>query len=148
MFASVAAALAALPELGPRSRAAIEVLLPGPITLLLPNPARRYSAACGNDHETLGLRVPVLPEAVGDFGGAILQSSANIAGGPDPLKVTDIPLSIREHVQLVIDAGELPGTPSTVIDLTAYEEDKSWKTIRHGATTEEEITHSLLLVCS
>ncbi|HEY2636282.1 MAG TPA: Sua5/YciO/YrdC/YwlC family protein, partial [Solirubrobacteraceae bacterium] len=60
MFFSRERALAALPELGRRTRAAAERLLPGPVTLLLPNPARRFPLACGPDPDTLGLRVPAL----------------------------------------------------------------------------------------
>ena len=58
MFFSLDLALAALPELGPRTRAALGALLPGGVTLLLANPAQRFPLACGDDPETLGLRVP------------------------------------------------------------------------------------------
>ena len=47
MFFQLDAALAGLPELGERTRAAVERLLPGGVTLLLPNPERRYPLACG-----------------------------------------------------------------------------------------------------
>ena len=60
MFFQLGAALAALPELGERTRAAVERLLPGALTLLLPNPARRYPLACGPDPDRLGVRVPLL----------------------------------------------------------------------------------------
>src|SRR3954453_12789394 len=58
MFFDAELALAALPELGPRTRAGLTALLPGGVTLLLPNPARRFPLACGPDPTTLGLRVP------------------------------------------------------------------------------------------
>ena len=53
-----ALAPAALPELGPRTRALMERLLPGGVTLLLPNPRGRCPLAGG---EGLGLRVPDVP---------------------------------------------------------------------------------------
>jgi L-threonylcarbamoyladenylate synthase len=58
MFFELSLALAALPELGERTRAALERLLPGAVTLVLPNPARRYPLACGPVPDRLGLRVP------------------------------------------------------------------------------------------
>src|SRR3954452_8203632 len=57
MFFDAALALAALPELGPRTRALLERLLPGGVTLLLPNPRRRFPLACAEDPGALGLRV-------------------------------------------------------------------------------------------
>src|SRR3712207_7707208 len=47
-------ALTALPELGEATAAAFEALLPGPVTLLVPNPARRFPLAGGG--EVLGVR--------------------------------------------------------------------------------------------
>ena len=52
----------------------------------------------------------------------ILQSSANRAGEPDARRLTDVPQSLRTAADLLLDGGELPGTPSTVIDLRAYED--------------------------
>src|SRR5215218_2732926 len=84
MLFSVDLALAALPEVGPRTRAALEALLPGGVTLLLPNPARRFRLACGPDPDTVGVRVPALPPAAAALQAVrwpVLQSSANVAGG-------------------------------------------------------------------
>src|SRR5436309_264912 len=60
MFFDLEVALDALPELGERTREAIAGLMPGGVTLLLPNPARRYPLACGDDPDTLGIRVPAV----------------------------------------------------------------------------------------
>ena len=92
-------------------------LLPGGVTLLLPNPARRFPLACGPDPDTLGLRVPF----VAPVGRPVMQSSANLAGGRDARRLADVPEAIRVGADLVIDGGELPGTPSTVVDLREYE---------------------------
>src|SRR5689334_17540885 len=96
--------LESIPQTGPRVRAALERLLPGKVTLVLPG--------------GLGVRVPFLAPV----GQAVLQSSANLSGQPDARRLAEVPTSIREGVDLVIDGGELPGTPSTVIDLREYEE--------------------------
>ena len=131
MFFDRELALAALPELGPRTRGALEALLPGAVTLLLPNPHRRFPLACGPDPETLGLRVPFLAPV----GRPVLQSSANLAGGPDARRLSDVPESIRAGADLVIDGGELPGVPSTVIDLRTPE----WRIVRQGAVSVEQV---------
>ena len=138
MFFQLGLALAALPELGDTTRAALERLLPGPFTLLLPNPAKRFPLACGPDPATLGLRVPDVP-ALASVKWPVLQSSANLAGGPDARWLDDVPEPIRRAADLVLDGGELPGTPSTVIDLRPYETTGDWAVIREGAVTRDEV---------
>jgi L-threonylcarbamoyladenylate synthase len=136
MFFSLELALAALPELGPRTTSALEGLLPGPVTLLLPNPAHRFPLACGPDPETLGLRVPALGPATVALGAVrwpVMQSSANPAGGADARRLADIPAPIREAVDLVLDAGDLDGTASTVVDLRRFEASGAWELVREGA---------------
>jgi L-threonylcarbamoyladenylate synthase len=142
MFFDVELAFAALPELGPRTRAAAAQLLPGPVSLLLPNPAQRFPLACGSDSSTLGLRVPVLP-LLAEVRWPVLQSSANLAGGPDPVKLTDVPEVIRRAADLVLDGGSLPGTASTVIDLRGYEREGRWTIVRHGAGSVERFEEIL-----
>jgi L-threonylcarbamoyladenylate synthase len=138
MFFSLARALDALPELGPRTPGALERLLPGGVTLLLPNPERRFPLACGPDPETLGLRVPDLP-AFADVSVPVLQSSANLSGGGDARRLGDVPAPIRAGADLVIDGGELPGTPSTVVDLRGYEDTGAWSVVRTGLVAPEAI---------
>ena len=142
MFFDVELAFAALPELGSRTRAGLSALLPGGLTALLPNPAERFALACGADPFTLGLRVPVLPR-LASVRWPVLQSSANLAGGPDPRRIDDVPAAIRRAVDLVIEGGELPGTPSTVVDLRAYEESGEWSVVRLGAVGEERLAAAL-----
>ncbi len=136
MFFSLELALEALPELGERTRGALGRLLPGAVTLLLPNPLRRYPLACGPDPGTLGLRVPALGDALAPLGTVrwpVLQSSANRAGAADARTLAEVPAPIRERADLLVDGGELGGTPSTVIDLRAYERDGTWEIVREGA---------------
>jgi L-threonylcarbamoyladenylate synthase len=147
MMFSVALALDSLDgDLGPRTRAALETLLPGAVTLLLPNPAGRFPLACGDDPGTLGLRVPALgptAAALRRVRRAILQSSANHAGGPDAQAVADVPAGLRAAVDLVLDAGPLPGTPSTVIDLRAFERDGAWSILRQGRVPRAQVEGAL-----
>jgi L-threonylcarbamoyladenylate synthase len=146
MFFALDLALAALPELGPRTAGAVSALLPGAVTLLLPNPARRFPLACGPAPETLGLRVPAWPPALavlGDVRWPVLQSSANVAGGPDARVLGDVPDAIRARADLVLDGGELPGTPSTVVDLRAFERDGRWSIVREGAVAARDVEAAL-----
>jgi len=138
MFFDRDRALHALPELGPRTRAACTRLLPGGVTLLLPNPRRRFPLACGPDPDTLGLRVPDLP-ALATVAVPVLQSSANHAGGPDARTLVEVPAAIRAGADLVLDGGALPGTPSTVIDLRGFERDGAWTVLRSGAMAPETV---------
>jgi L-threonylcarbamoyladenylate synthase len=138
MFFALAPALAALPELGPRTRAALARLLPGGVTVLLANPAGRFPLACGPDPATLGLRVPDLP-ALSTVRRPVLQSSANRAGGADARELREVPREIRDGADLVVDGGHLPGTPSTVVDLRHFELDGSWKVLRNGAVAPAQV---------
>jgi L-threonylcarbamoyladenylate synthase len=149
MFFALDLALAALPELGPRTSQALQALLPGAVTLLLPNPARRFPLACGvgaDGIETLGLRVPEWPDdlaALGEVSWPVLQSSANVAGGPDARRIDDVPETIRARADLVLDGGELPGTPSTVVDLRGFERDGRWSVVREGAVPIDSVSMAL-----
>lgn len=137
-FFALEPALAALPWLGPRTRAALTALLPGPLTLLVPNPARRFPLAGG---ELLGVRVIDVGIVLDR---AVLQSSANLAGGPDPRTLAAVPASIRAGVDLTLERGELPGTPSTVVDLSAFECSGAWRVLREGASSTAAVERALV----
>jgi len=110
-----------VPELRGRSATIARELLPGAYTLVFPNPARRYRWLTGARPETIGVRVPAVDgygRQVLDRVGAVAATSANLHGQPDARSVADIPQEILGRVAEVVDAGELPGTPSTVIDYT------------------------------
>jgi L-threonylcarbamoyladenylate synthase len=146
MFFALEPALAALPDLGARTRAALGALLPGALTLLLPNPRRCYPLACGPDPGTLGVRVPALPEpiaALGDVGVAVLQSSANLAGGAEARTLGAVPRSIRDGADLVLDGGEVGGVASTVVDLRGYENGGAWTVLREGAVDRAALARVL-----
>jgi L-threonylcarbamoyladenylate synthase len=145
MFFDVALALRALPELGARTRVLLERLLPGGVTLLLPNPGGRYPLACGADPHTLGLRVPATSVLAG-VTVPVLQSSANLSGGPDARRLEDVPAAIREGADLLVDAGELPGTPSTVIDLRRFEATGEWAVVRAGAVERAAVAAAVAAI--
>jgi len=115
----------------------IPELLPGPYTLVLPNPARRYRWLTGSAPEAIGVRVPAvegpareLLEAVG----ILAASSANPRGGADPPRLEDVPPEFRALADAELDVGELPGTASTVLDFTGPEP----RVLREGAAPSAE----------
>ena len=105
-------------------------LLPGPLTLLLPNRARRFPVACGPDPDTLGLRVPAAGAALAALGQLqlpLLQSSANLLGRARMLGAcATCRARCCDAADLALDAGELPGVASTVIDLRDYQTSGRW----------------------
>jgi L-threonylcarbamoyladenylate synthase len=149
MFFAPACLFAALPDLGDRERAALGALLPGPVTLLLGNPARRFPLAGGPGEgggDTLGVRVPLWSlslAALHTVGAPVLQSSANLSGEPDARRLGDVPETIRAGADLVLDGGELPGIPSTVLDLREYERRGGWRIVRDGALGRGAIERAL-----
>jgi L-threonylcarbamoyladenylate synthase len=126
-----------VPELSGRAEVIARALLPGPYTLVLPNPARRYRWLTGPTPEAIGVRVPRLPAASAPVlaaVGAVAATSANLAGGPDPRRLDDVPQELRDAAAALVDGGELPGTASTVIDFTREEP----RVLRDGAAAAAE----------
>jgi L-threonylcarbamoyladenylate synthase len=146
MFFSLAAALGALPELGPRTRGAFERLLPGPFTFVVRNPEGRYRRACGDPPDKLGVRVPLLDGVLEPLSAVVrpvLQSSANRHGGADARRLEDVDPAVRGAVDVELDGGELPGVASTVVDLSAYEAGGSYAVLREGAVGADELKRLL-----
>jgi L-threonylcarbamoyladenylate synthase len=137
LAADVDVLLDAVPELRGLAGTTVRALLPGPFTLVLPNPGRRFRWLTGDRPETIGVRVPDLPpvtQAVLEQVGAVAATSANLPGGPDPRRLEDVPTELRAGAGAVLDGGELPGTPSTVLDLTGPEP----VVVREGAVPADE----------
>jgi L-threonylcarbamoyladenylate synthase len=123
-----------VPELRGRPGVVARTLLPGPYTLVLPNPARRYRWLTGSSYDTIGVRVPELPEptaAILAQVSALAATSANAPGGRDPATVDDVPEELREAAAVVVDGGPLPGVPSTILDFTGREP----RVLREGAAS-------------
>jgi len=121
-----------VPELRGRAGRLASALLPGPYTLVLPNPARRYRWLTGARPEAIGVRVPELTGvawALLDRVGALAATSANLPGGPDPCTLDEVPAELREAADALLEGGELTGTPSTVLDFTGPEP----RVLREGA---------------
>jgi L-threonylcarbamoyladenylate synthase len=121
-----------VPELLGRAAVIARTLLPGPYTLILPNPARRFRWITGSNPDAIGVRVPQLPpagESVVAEVGCVVATSANLPGGPDPRRVDEVPHEILDGVGAVVDGGELPGMPSTVLDFSGPEP----RVLREGA---------------
>ena len=119
--------------------ALVRALLPGPYTLVLENPERRYPWLAD---ATIGVRVPELPRVAAEVVrkvGALMATSANAHGGPDPRMLEDVPEQIRAGCGALVDGGELPGVPSTVLDLTGDEP----RVLREGAVPALEALASV-----
>jgi L-threonylcarbamoyladenylate synthase len=110
-----------LPEMRGGTDAVARRLLPGPVTLIVPNPGRRYPWLCGDEPTRIGLRVPVLHPSLAaaiDRVPALLLTSANLAGDP-PATSFDQLESIAGIAAVALDGGTCAGgVPSTVVDIT------------------------------
>jgi L-threonylcarbamoyladenylate synthase len=122
LAASIDRLVECLPELTGRAAVIARELLPGPYTLILPNPALRFPWLTGGRADAIGVRVPELPEPAArvleGVAACVLATSANEPGGPSPATLDEVPSRLREACAAEIDAGRLAGTPSTVIDFT------------------------------
>jgi L-threonylcarbamoyladenylate synthase len=137
MAADVEMLFECVPELRGRSGEIVRALLPGPYTLVLSNPGRRFRWMSGTRPDTIGVRVPQLSgpgaELLGRVG-ALAATSANVHGGGDARRLDDVPEEIRTACAAIVDGGELPGTASTVIDFTGSEP----VVLREGAASSAE----------
>jgi L-threonylcarbamoyladenylate synthase len=123
--------------LGPRTGAAVGALLPGPVTLVLANPRHRYPLACREDPARLGVRL-----LGGPLQGAmcpLFQTSANPSAEPAPAVFDEVPSDVLAGADLAIDGGELTGLPSTVVDLTSFDETGEWSVLREGGMELTEL---------
>jgi len=129
--------LECVPELHGRAEALARTLLPGPYTLVLANPAQRFSWLNGDSPLAIGVRVPRLTgaaQAILARVGAVVSTSANLHGGPAPLTLAEVPEQLRAACAAVVDGGLLPGLPSTVIDFSGVEP----RVLREGAADPAE----------
>jgi L-threonylcarbamoyladenylate synthase len=135
---TVAQVIAAIPELDGRFEQLLNELLPGPYTFVLPNPARRLPWLTPTGAPTIGVRIPALPavaEAVVARAGPVAATSANAHGGRDPRRLAEVPKTMLRAAAAVLDGGDLPGIPSTVVDLSGSEP----RVLRPGAGDLEAV---------
>jgi tRNA threonylcarbamoyl adenosine modification protein (Sua5/YciO/YrdC/YwlC family) len=127
-----------LPELLGRAGSLCRRLLPGPLTLVVPNPSGRFAYLCGGDPKRIGVRVPELPAAVAalaDAVGGLALTSANLRGEPPAARLEDVPAALVDACALLVAGGELRGTASTVVDVTGSEP----RVLREGAVPAADI---------
>ena len=141
MYFSPLAMRELLSGLGPRTRDAVAILLPGPVTLVVANPEHRYPLACRDHPDRLGVRL-----IEGPLAGAmtpIFQTSANRSGEPAPRGFDEVDDAIIGQVDLAIDAGRLIGAPSTVVDVSRIDDGGEWSILREGAVSAESVADAL-----
>lgn len=103
--------------------------LPGPVTVVLPARNSVPPILTGGTG-MIGIRLPAHPLAIhliNLLDSPITSTSANMHGAKDPSS----PDECHVHYDYLIDAGRLPGTPSTVVDLPGRQ------ILRRGARADE-----------
>jgi L-threonylcarbamoyladenylate synthase len=120
----------------------MEALWPGSLTLVFQAADVLPSNLTGNTGK-IGIRLAshaVAHNLVSAVGKPITGTSANISGQGGCITVAGLDQHIRDQVDLVIDAGKLPGGEgSTVVDVTVNPP----KIIREGAIRAAKI-HAVL----
>lgn len=145
LFASLDELLARVPELPAPGVAVARALLPGPLTLVVPNPGRRFRWLNEERPETLGIRVPDVDgpgKEVLDALGALVATSANLPGGRDPRSLADVPPELVAAAASTVDGGSLGGAPSTVVDVTGTEP----RILREGALPARTVLDRLAVL--
>jgi len=90
--------------------------LPGPYTVILTKKDPYFlEHVCSND--TLGVRIPDcnFSKEVFEANVPFITTSVNVSGEPFAQSIANISQEIIEDVDIVIDEGELQGSPSTLI---------------------------------
>ncbi len=126
-----------VPEIRGRAGVIARALFPGTYTLVLPNPARRFSWLTGERYDTIGVRVPELKHPTAEVlqrVSGLAATSANRRGGPDPGRLDEVPEEFREAAAAVLNTQKLPGVPSTVVDFSEREP----RVLREGAASGAE----------
>ena len=137
LAASVERLVDCIPELRGRPELVVRELLPGPYTLVVPNPAARFAWLTGDRPDAIGVRVPAVDGASAEVLAqvrAVAATSANLHGETDPRSISEVSAAILDAVAAVLDEGDLPGSPSTVLDLTEDEP----RILREGAVPATE----------
>lgn len=151
VFPRIELLLAAL-QPAPRLGAALRALLPGPVTLVVPHPA---GVACPapvlneRGEATLGVRVPRWPAAAAAMATLprpLVASSANPSGAPPAHRLDDVTPALRAACDLLLDAGPIGGTASTVVDLCGFAAGGAWRILREGALATSEVAAALAAV--
>lgn len=128
-------------DLTPALSRALDVLLPGPLTVIVPNPTGTFPLACREDPKRLGVRL--LGGPLEGMPLPLFQTSANRSGEQPTGVFDDLDERILHGVDLAIDAAGLTGEPSTVVDLTEFESSGDWTILREGAVGPDRLAELL-----
>jgi len=115
---------------------------PGPLTIVMP-PRSGIAAPVLGGGTTIALRVPshaVARALAASFGFCITATSANRSGHPPAVTGADIAAALETALDLILDAGALPGgLPSTIVEIAAT----GPRLVRAGAVAWERVLESL-----
>jgi L-threonylcarbamoyladenylate synthase len=118
LLAADGAQVDAVAEVGPAAARVAAALWPGPLTLVLPaRPGLAPAITAGTG--TVGVRVPgseIARALARAAGGALVSTSANLAGEPPPARPEELSADLRTRLDHVLDGGPTPGgLASTVV---------------------------------
>ncbi len=106
------------------SREIVDKYLPGKYTLLVKKKDHDFLAFATAGSDIIGVRIPAhrISELVERARIPFITTSANRSGEHAPKSLSEIPKELKDAADLIIDGGELPGVPSTIVDCTKEEE--------------------------
>ncbi len=137
-----AAAMAA--ALTDEVRDLMQAFWPGALTVVL-KASLRIPSSLSAGSGTVGLRMPggaVVLALLTAFGGPIIGTSANRAGGPDPADAKTVQKAIGGQIDLILDGGRVSlGVPSTVLDCTG----SPARILREGAIPRQKLEERIRL---
>jgi len=100
----------------------LQLLLPGPFTIILKAKEGSGLAPDVSTDGTIGIRIPhfiFTTTVVRQLGFPVTATSANLHGGAAPSELKEVPLSIRRKAGACVDGGRTRyAEGSTIIDLT------------------------------
>jgi L-threonylcarbamoyladenylate synthase len=141
---SVEAIVALGVSLGDGVRDLMQAFWPGPLTVVVKAPGR-FPAALTAATGTIGLRIPggvVAQSMLAAFGGPIIGTSANKAGGADPADAKTVQRALGGQIDLILDGGRVAlGVPSTVIDCSV----EPARLLREGAVPRATLAAKIAL---
>jgi L-threonylcarbamoyladenylate synthase len=121
----------------------LAVFWPGPLTLVVETEGVPWKEKVAPFSGSLGIRVPdsafllrLLRKS-----GPLAVTSANVAGGPEPVSFADVDAHLLAAAAIALDGGESgSGIPSTVAEI----KDGAVSVLRRGAITQEELNLALM----
>lgn len=118
----------------------LEGMWPGPVTTVFHH-KEKLPPLLTADSDTIAIRMPNHPfllALLDRLNMPLAQSSANLSGLPPAISAQAVIASFEQQDQkpdLVIDGGEVAGTPSTIIDFMANQP----RLVRSGLVSKDEI---------